>query len=260
MFYKMEISLNFTKIFCLILLSAFLFWGNGFAQNRVSMQIQGNFKCIFSNGVPNHKIGNFPTRGNPNSFRAQKLRYCFPLNPIKNKITTDKARVVGVTLTGIPIRPSTADWYDSSSPRKHSKNRASGWNLEALTPKKKVFGLDDKNAHVDKRGLYHYHGFNKYLLKKNSSLIGYAADGFEIHYLKGKTSSWQLRGGSRKTPPYGLFDGSFKQDYQYVKASGSLDQCNGGSLNGKFVYFATKTFPFFPRCHWGNLTRDFLRP
>tara|TARA_B100001250_G_C19533470_1_gene671501 strand:+ start:232 stop:789 length:558 start_codon:yes stop_codon:yes gene_type:complete len=184
----------------------------------------------------------------------------FFLNPIKKSFPTDRARVVGVTLTGIPIRPSTADWYDASSPRGHSKNRASGWNLEAISPKKKGFGLDDNNAHVDRRGLYHYHRFNKYLMKENSSLIGYAADGFEIHYLKGKKSSWQLRKGSRKTSPYGMFDGSFKQDYKYVKASGNLDQCNGGVIKGKFVYFVTNTFPFFPRCHWGNVSRDFLKP
>ena len=256
----MEIRLNFTNIFCLVFFSILLFYGNGFAQNRVSTQIQGNLKCIFSNGVPNHQIGKFPTRGNPNAFRPQNLRYCFSLHPVKNLSTTTRARVVGVTLTGIPIRPSTAGWYDPSSPRGYSMKRNSDWNLEALTPNKKIFGLDDTNAHVDKRGLYHYHGFNKYLLRKNSSLIGYAADGFEIHYLKEKTSSWQLRKGLRKTPPYGTFDGSFKQDYQYVEASGGLDQCNGGLLNQKFVYFATKEFPFFPRCHWGNVTRDFLRP
>ena len=31
-------------------------------------------KCIISNGVPNHKIGKFPTKGNPNIFKKQKLK------------------------------------------------------------------------------------------------------------------------------------------------------------------------------------------
>ena len=28
--------------------------------------------CISSDGIPNHKIGNFPTRGNPHKFKKQK--------------------------------------------------------------------------------------------------------------------------------------------------------------------------------------------
>ena len=30
--------------------------------------------CISSDGTPNHKIGNFPTRGNPHKFRKQKIK------------------------------------------------------------------------------------------------------------------------------------------------------------------------------------------
>ena len=30
-------------------------------------------KCIISDGVPNHKIGDFPTKGNPNKFKKQNL-------------------------------------------------------------------------------------------------------------------------------------------------------------------------------------------
>ena len=61
-------------------------------------------------------------------------------------------------------------------------------------------------------------------------------------------------------PPFGKHDGSYKEDYEYVKGSGDLDECNGGILLGKYVYFATGNFPFFPRCHWGRVSRDFLKP
>jgi hypothetical protein len=111
---------------------------------------------------------------------------------------------------------------------------------------------------VDKRGLYHYHGYNKNLKKESQTLIGYAADGFELHYLEGKKPSWRLRLGSRKTPPFGNFDGTFKQDYEYLEKSGDLDQCNGANLGDKYVYFATTSFPLFPRCHWGKVYRDFF--
>ena len=108
--------------------------------NEVRIYKQGNFKCITSNGSPNHEIGKFPTKGNPNKFKAQKINYCFPNNPIKKSTSNNRASTVGITLTGIPIRPGTAAWYDSSSPKKHSQNQSSGLNLEAIRPLEKIFG------------------------------------------------------------------------------------------------------------------------
>ena len=143
----------------------------------------------------------------------------------------------------------------------HSRDKSSGWNLEAITPKGKIFGIDNNNAHVDNKGLYHYHGMPKSLQNFNgTTLIGYAADGHEIHYVgKNQSSSWVIKTGKRNTLPYGEFDGSYFQDYIFEEGHGTLDRCNGGKLNGKYVYFATDKFPFFPRCHWGNVSKDFIR-
>ena len=227
----------------------------------VQISIEGYERCIISNGVPNHKIGQFPVKGNPHTFKRQKLKYCVTLHPEVNNFTNHKAETIGVTLTGIPIRPSTADWFDETSVRGHSKKNSSGWKLEAITPNKKLFGIDDNNAHVDKRGLYHYHGVSRKLLsEENGSLIGFAADGHEIHYLGSRmNSSWVLKKGFRQTKPFGVHDGSFLQDYEYVEGSGNLDECNFGKLGSKMVYFATNEFPFFPRCHWGNPSKYFIR-
>ena len=81
--------------------------------NEVRIYKQGNFNCISSNGSPNHEIGKFPTKGNPNKFKAQKINYCYPNKPIKKRTFDNRASTVGITLTGIPIRPGTADWYNS---------------------------------------------------------------------------------------------------------------------------------------------------
>ena len=167
---------------------------------------------------------------------------------------------VGVTLTGIPIRPGTAAWYDSSSPKKHSQNQSSGLNLEAIRPFEKIFGIDEYNGHLDFKGLYHYHKPNPSLLSSGQSLIGYAADGFEILYIPGKfKTSWRLKEGNRKIEPFGKYDGSFKEDYEFINGSGDLDECNGKMLHGTYRYFATNNFPFFPRCHWGNVSKDFRK-
>ena len=215
-------------------------------------------KCISSNGVPNHEIGNFPIKGNPNKFKERKLKFCFTKNPKKTNTNKYIAATVGVTLTGIPIRPGTAAWYDKNAPKKHSQDKSSGLNLEAIRPFEKILGIDEYNGHLDFRGLYHYHKPNTALIFNDQNLIGYAADGFEIFYIPGKfKSSWQLKKGNRTLEPYGIYDGSFKEDYEFVKASGDLDECNGKSFKGAYRYFATDKFPYFPRCHWGKISKDF---
>lgn len=114
------------------------------------------------------------------------------------------------------------------------------------------------NAHVDNRGIYHYHGRPTGLISTSpSSHIGYAADGHEIHYAgSGAQSGWTLKSGTRPTAPGGAHDGTYVQDWEYT-GTGNLDQCNGGTLNGRYVYFATDSFPFYPRCFWGAVSGDF---
>ncbi len=217
-------------------------------------------KCITSNGVPNHEIGQFPTKGNPNVFKKQKLKFCFTKKPKKTNTNKYIVATVGVTLTGIPIRPGTAAWYDKNSPKKHSQNQSSGLNLEAIRPFEKILGIDKFNGHLDFRGLYHYHKANEFLLIGSEPLIGYAADGFRIFYIPGKfKSSWQLKNGLREIEPFGKYNGSFKEDYEFIEGSGDLDECNGKVFNGNYVYFATEKFPYFPRCHWGEVSKDFRK-
>ena len=217
-------------------------------------------QCITSEGIPNHEIGKFPTKGNPNIFKKQKLKFCFTKNPQKKNINNYIVSTIGVTLTGIPIRPGTAAWFDKNSPHKHSQDQSSGLNLEAIRPFEKILGIDKFNGHLDFRGLYHYHKANQDLLINGDPLIGFAADGFKIFYIPGKfKSSWQLKKGNRNIEPYGKFDGSFKEDYEFIKGSGDLDECNGKVFEGNYKYFATENFPFFPRCHWGEVSKDFKR-
>jgi hypothetical protein len=116
-------------------------------------------------------------------------------------------------------------------------------------------GLDDNNAHVDNRGLYHYHGVPPTLAEEgDASLIGWAADGFEIHYV-GDTArpSYKLKSGTRASAPGGAHDGTYNEDFEYVRGLGNLDECNGGvTESGEYMYFATDAYPFFPRCLYGT--------
>ncbi len=231
--------------------------GSAYAGN-VSITTTNNQRCISSDGLPDHSTGSFPNSGNPHRISTQSIRYCFPLNPVKNNPAIPQRGSIGVALNGITIRPGTAYYWDASSSRGHSRDRSSGWNLEGLGSCE-ALGIDHNNAHVDNRGLYHYHGVASALVSSQAdTLIAYAADGFEIHYVgRSERASYQLKQGTRPSGPGGRYDGTYVEDWQYIAGSGTLDHCNGGTLNGKFVYFATDIYPFFPRCLWGNVSNDF---
>ena len=84
-----------------------------------------------------------------------------------------------------------------------------------------------------------------------------------MHYV-GETveSGWELKTGTRPTGPGGAYDGTYNEDYVHVggtDASGQarLDECNGGRLNGQYVYFITDSYPFVPRCLTGVISDDF---
>lgn len=230
-------------------------------ENEVSITREGGQICIASNGVPNHDIGTFPTRGDPNRFSVQNLRYCFDAAPELTGWVERRVPVSGITITGIPIRPGTAEFYDPRGRAGFSRNPASGWRIEAMGTGVNM-GLDSQNAHVDERGLYHYHGVSQALVRSlTDNQIGYAADGFPIYYAPGQAeSSYQLKSGRRPTAPYGRYNGKFVEDWEYVAGSGNLDECNGTMVNGSYAYFATDTYPFFPRCFKGTVSRDFRRP
>ena len=228
--------------------------------NTVDIKIIGDQRCISSNGSPEHAIGQFPNKGNPNRFRPQNIKVCVDARPYLTGKIDRRSSSSGITMSGIIIRPGTADWYDSSSPRGFSRDRSSGWNLEGMGPGNSL-GLDHENAHVDNRGLYHYHGVPPSLVSSlTGTLIGYAADGHEIHYIGQKAkSSWQLKDGTRPTEPFGAYDGTYNEDYSYVAGSGNLDECNGTETEDGYVYFATHTYPFYPRCFLGRVSKAFKR-
>ncbi len=74
------------------------------------VEIKKNNRYIYirSNGIPNHKTGQFPGKGNPHKIEIQKHYYRVASNPIKS----DKPipiKLFGVALNGIPFEPGTAE-------------------------------------------------------------------------------------------------------------------------------------------------------
>ncbi len=213
-----------------------------------NIEKKGEMTCIHSNGFPNHKIGKFPNRDNPNKFKEQELTFCFPTIPQFTQNVTYGFMTVGVSVSGIPFRPYTAEYFDENAKRGFSKNPSSGWRKQAMY-KPRSLGIDSSNGHVDRSGLYHYHSTykNSYPVKENI-LLGYAPDGFKIAYNASMISSWQLKPGVRLSSPGGPHDRQFEEDFEYRAQNGPLDECNGKKVNGVYTYFATDFYPFFPRC------------
>lgn len=227
--------------------------------NLARLYTDGAMTCIASNGAPNHEMGEFPNRANPNAFREQDLRFCFPTEPRMASEITEALMTVGVSTTGVPIRPYTAGYYDPDGRRQISQDPSSGWRQQAMHNPRSL-GMDSQNAHVDRSGLYHYHGVSSdFLASQPGTLIGYAPDGFEIHYSRDTAhSSWALKPGTRPTTPHGEHDGSYEEDFEYVAGRGDLDECNGRLVDGVYTYFATDTYPYFPRCFKGVVNPDFM--
>ena len=247
----------------------------GTAGNEVEITVDGLYRYIRSNGIPDHVTGPFPNRGNPHAIAEQNHVYRVPLNPqVAAQPTPLGLSPFGVALNGIPFDPGAAEYWGN--------NRNSGWQYEALSGAVSL-GLDTANAHVQPGGAYHYHGLPAPLIagqsqQAHSALIGYAADGFPIYALFGYVdprsagsgvarlrSSYRLKSGTRPGGPGGVYDGSFVQDYEYVAGLGDLDDCNGRRTvtpdypGGTYAYFLTDDFPVIPRCHRGTPDPSFLR-
>lgn len=239
---------------------------------QVRIAVSGSRRLIQTNGLPDHKVGSFPNRGNPHRIKAQNKTYEVTTNPKVGRAKDLRlAELFGVAVNGVPFDPGAAEFWRG--------NPRSGWQYEALGGAVPL-GLDANYAHVQPNGAYHYHGLPVGLMQelgwsknKLSPLIGYAADGFPIHAITAgqngnvvkMTSSYRLKSGNRPggDAPGGRYDGAFVQDWTYVKGAGSLDECNGAYVKtadypqGTYAYFLTETFPVIPRCLKGTADSSF---
>ena len=182
-----------------------------------------------------------------------------PLKPKRGPVPKFIKGIIGVAINGVPFRPNTAGFWDPNGRRGHSRHGNRNWSVEIFGAPGKL-GLDFNNGHVGRAGMYHYHGIAISLTKTSgSSLVGYARDGFEIHYLPiERKSGWQLKSGIRPSGgPPGVYDGSYNEDYEYLGGENRLDQCNGGEMQGNYAYFITDNYPFVPRCLYGEISSDF---
>jgi hypothetical protein len=258
---------------------------------RVAIRSEGDQRIIESNGLPDHRPGHFPNRGNPNSIAEQRYRFEVPLQPQSNSTPLAlRHYLFGVAVNGVVFDPGTAEvWRPGekivSRPGPGTRmepgaDRNRVWNYDGMG--RMNLGIDENHAHVQPTGAYHYHGLPTGLIellgKQHGNdkmlLIGYAADGFPIYAERGHAQSgdaasplkklqpsYRLKTGRRPTGDDGPgeeYDGAFVQDFKFTRGSGDLDECNGREgvtpeyPDGTYYYVATDSFPFIPRCFRGD--------
>ena len=65
-------------------------------RNVVQMSTTGSRRFISANGIPEHAVGSFPNRGNPNRISAQSYSFQIPTDPRQARPETSGERFSGL--------------------------------------------------------------------------------------------------------------------------------------------------------------------
>ena len=237
----------------------------------VQIYVEDDVRYFESNALPDHETGDFPNPGNPNTISAQDLMLQAPATPeLADEPTEVGLGKFGLSLNGISFEREAAEWYN--------RDQSSGWQYDAFGGGIEL-GFDMNSAHVQPGGLYHYHGVPDVLVEaeepeEHPGLVGFAADGFPIYLLYSYEDaedaesaivelqpSYQLLEGERASEPFGEYDGTFNEDWEYTEGLGDLDECNGRFgitpefPDGTYYYVLTEAFPRIPTC-WSGTPGD----
>jgi arylsulfatase A-like enzyme len=248
--------------------NARVFYGNLVISNV------GN-KCLFkTNAIPNH---DFNDGGNafPNNVSEQNDFFEITVSPTIAAQSTSISLQVdnAIMLNGVKVDLLAAGCYGIGNGKVGCNDMSQPWRYDPMF-RANGFAVDSHNAHAQPDGTYHYHGSPLALFDSNnnqdSPVIGFAADGFPIFgsnfqhqgAIRQAQSSYRLKSGNRpsgKGEPGGTYDGTFRDDYEYIEGLGDLDECNGMTINGVYGYYITQKFPYVLSCFSGTPDSSFTK-
>jgi len=232
-------------------------------------------KCrLQSNGVPNHNF-NDGNRQFPNNLSEQSNTYEITATPKFAATNTQLAIGMdnGLMLNGVKVDLLAAACFRVANEKTGCSDMTNPWRFDPMFAAN-GFAVDSHNAHVQPNGSYHYHATPNAMFSDDtaseSPLVGFAADGFPIFgswfndgsVIRKAQSSYRLKNGSRipvgnYATPSGNYNGTYRQDYEYVAGFGDLDECNGMQVNGVYGYFITENFPYIMGCLRGAIDPSF---
>ncbi|GEA11518.1 YHYH protein [Alteromonas sp. KUL49] len=228
-----------------------------------------NEKCIFqTNAIPHHDF-NDGDQSFPNDVSEQDDRYevttqpTFAAQNTSLSLRTDNA----IMLNGVKVDLLAAGCFGVGNGRTGCADLNQPWRYDPVSARS-GFNIDSHNAHSQGDGTYHYHGAPPAFYQQEntgevSPVVGFAADGFPIYgayfddngTVRKAVSSYQLKSGSRPEgdgQPGGDYDGTFRDDYEYIEGVGDLDECNGMTIDGHYGYYMTDGFPYILGCLKGT--------
>lgn len=242
----------------------------------------GNSCNVWANDIPNYDFNDASARF-AEPVATQNISLTIPRNPKAASVASDLSLLTynAVMLNGVVLDQVANGCYkpdDASADIDGNIANGCGlWVDWRLDPMGKVsFGTDSHNGHTQPGGLYHYHGnpmalFDPEETAQGSPVIGFAADGFPIygpHYIDEATgkmleakSGYTLKVGSRPagdSSPGGTYDGTYIEDYEFTDA-GTLDKCNGMTINGHYGYYVTSSYPYVMGCYTGTPDLSFFK-
>lgn len=225
-----------------------------------------NDECVFlTNAIPSHNF-NDGDQAFPNAVAAQNDEYRITTHPQKASSPTALALSVdnALLLNGVKVDLLAAACFGVGNEKVGCNDIDQPWRFDPMFSAN-GFRVDSHNAHTQPDGTYHYHGAPNALFDDTSELVvvGFAADGFPIfgsyfndgNAIRKALSSYRLRSGDRpigEGSPGGSYDGTFRDDYEYIADSGDLDACNGMTVNGAYGYFVTDDYPYVMACFTGT--------
>ena len=234
----------------------------------------GGGKCSFTtNAIPNHDFNDrdgFATNvSEQNDVYEVTATPTAAASPTQLTLTFDDA----IMLNGVKVDLLAAGCFGVGDGRIGCNNINQPWRYDPIFAAS-GFRVDSHNAHTQGDGTYHYHGTPNALFFSDtpveSPVVGFAADGFPIFgsyfddngIIRKAVPSYQLRAGARPSgagDPGGNYDGTFRDDYEYVQGSGDLDECNGMTVDGVYGYYVTDDFPYIVACFTGTPDQSFRK-
>ena len=236
-------------VYAAVLLSGLLSYSLAHAQGSgavptVSITVKDDVRYISGYGIPQHAATNYQNLG----IQPQATAFKVDASPQKAQVPTPVRSVdfFGVSLDGVSIKHAVSSYWDGNK----------DWGILKKP-------LDKNGGAVTDVG-YVYGGVPTGLISKKLTHVGYAADGFPIFVSKDNSfeTSYRLSVSERANPPYGpggVPDGSYLNDYTYVRKAGLLDECGGITVKEKYyIYVLTQDAPHLPLCWSGKPDSTFL--
>ncbi len=239
----------------------------------LSISVSNNTCTFSSNGIPNHDMGQGGAFATPVSAVTQNFMVTATPHQTGSSTALTLEYDNAVLLNGVKVDIFAAACFGVGDGKIGCNNINQPWRYDPMSPLNN-FGTDSHNAHTQPSGAYHYHGNPRALFDFStaveSPVVGFAADGFPIFgtyfddngTVRKAESSYRVKSGTRPSGagnPGGMYDGTYRDDYEFVAGLGDLDACNGMTVDGVYGYYITDAFPWIINCFMGTPDSSFRK-